>query len=252
MGKRAAVVVFLLFAGCGGDSAPDPAPAPKPAGTIDPAALATETPIAVPGRRTLRFRSSDGKRLRGRLYPARRPHAPAVVLVHQLNGGPDQWAPLIGPLHRAGFTSLAYTSRNPAEADEAKLARDVAGAITVLRRRREVDPDRIVLTGASIGATTVAYVLGTDDHGALGGVALSPVEGPRELALGQKDAFRPHDLLLISDEREATDLRSLRHDAGGKGVTVSVDREHGGHGVALLEFARDRERVIGWLKRLAA
>ncbi len=78
------------------------------------------------------------------------------------------------------------------------------------------------------------------------------MEGPLELRLGQQDAFHPHDLLILSDEREATDGESLRDDAGGQGITTSVVTEHGGHGVALLEFAPVRRQVIRWLRRLTA
>ena len=96
----------------------------------------------------------------------------------------------------------------------------------------------------------VAYALGTQpDLPARGGVGLSAIEGPREVALSKRHAFRPHDLLLISDHREAQSARNLRADAHGKGITTYF-AETTGHGVALLADATVRARAIAWLKRL--
>ena len=71
------------------------------------------------------------------------------------------------------------------------------------------------------------------------------------MALSKRHAFRPHDLLLITDQREAENARNLRAAAHGKGVTVDVV-ETTGHGVALLSDAGVRARAIAWLKRLTA
>ena len=245
MGHRLALAGLVLLAGCGGDPAPAPRSTPAPAAR----AAASATP-AKPPHRIMRFRASDRRRLHGELTPAQRRHAPAVVLVHGLYGEPGQWDDFVGHLHRAGFATLAYASRSADEADEAVLARDLTGAVRALRARPEVDPDRIVLAGASVGGSTVAYALGTQpDLPARGGVGFSAVEGPREVALSKRHAFRPHDLLLISDQREAQSARNLRADAHGKGITTYV-AETTGHGVALLPDASVRARAIAWLERL--
>jgi dienelactone hydrolase len=250
MVRRLALAGLVLLAGCGGD------PERSPRGTPAPAARATASPTpappAKPPHRTVRFRASDGRRLHGELTPAERGHAPAVVLVHGLYGEPSQWDDFVGHLNRAGFTTLAYASRRDDEVDEAVLARDLTGAVRALRARPEVDPDRIVLAGASVGGSTVAYALGTQpDLPARGGVGFSALDGPREAALSKRDAFRPHGLLLISDQREVDNARNLRADAHGKGVTIDV-AETTGHGVALLQDASVRDRAIAWLERLTA
>ena len=250
MGHRLALAALVLLAGCGGD------PAPAPRGTPAPAARATASaepaPPAKPPHRIVRFRASDGRRLHGELTPAGRRHAPAVVLVHGLYGEPGQWDDFVGHLHRAGFATLAYASRSDHQPDEAVLARDLTGAVRALRARPEADPDRIVLAGASVGGSTVAYALGTQPGlPARGGVGFSALEGPREVALAKRHAFRPHDLLLISDQREAQSARDLRADAHGKGIAVDV-AETTGHGVALLSDASVRARAIAWLTRLTA
>jgi dienelactone hydrolase len=243
---RLALVGLVLLAGCGGD------PAPAPRATPAPAARATTTPTPTPPHHILRFRASDGRRLHGELTPAERRHAPAVVLVHGLYGEPGQWDDFVGHLHRGGFATLAYASRSDHEPDEGVLARDLTGAVRALRARPEVDPDRIVLAGASVGGSTVAYALGTQPNlPARGGVGFSALEGPREVALAKRHAFRPHDLLLISDHREAQNARDLRADAHGKGITTYV-AETTGHGVELLPDASVRARAIAWLQRLTS
>ena len=174
------------------------------------------------------------------------------MLVHGLYGEPRQWDPFVAALHKAGFATFAYASRSDHQPDEGVLARDLTGAVRALRARPEADPDRIVLAGASVGASTVAYALGTQPGlPARGGVGVSALEGPREVALARRDAFRPHDLLLISDHREAQNARDLRADAHGEGVTIAVF-ETTGHGVALLEDPGVRARAIAWLERLTA
>ncbi len=51
------------------------------------------------GGRSVRFRADDGKAVAGRYTPAG-DDAPGVVLLHEIRGGPDQWAPLILPAQR--------------------------------------------------------------------------------------------------------------------------------------------------------
>jgi pimeloyl-ACP methyl ester carboxylesterase len=200
-----------------------------------------------PAPRTIHFRASDGTALAGNYLPGPRPHSPAVVLVHQYRGGPDQWDPLIPVLHRAGYATLAYASRSAAELDERVLAKDVAGAVAALRGRPEVDGRRIGLLGASIGATTVAFTIGHDPALRLrAAVGLSPVESPGLIDAGTKGRFRPHDLLLIADRREIADSKSIADDAGAKGVTTRVAPANG-HGVALLPDRSVRQAILSWL-----
>jgi hypothetical protein len=243
-------VCVALLAGCGGDDAGSraadaPTPTATATATASPAPEPTTAPM--PPHERVRFRASDGHRLKGRFTPAGK-RAPAIVLVHEYSGGPDQWNPLVPVLHDAGFATLAYRSRDPRELDESILARDAAGAIAALRHRRDVDPDRIGMVGASIGGTTVAYVLGLKPALKVrAGVGLSAVESPNLIDAGDKGRFKPHDLLLISDDHEWDNVDNIKMDAKGKGVT-GFKSARGGHGVRLLPEAAVRERLVGWLK----
>jgi pimeloyl-ACP methyl ester carboxylesterase len=240
--RASLIAVVLLAAGCGGDSVkPDPA---QPKTGSQPAAAAQPTTPS----RTIRFRASDGVRLEGQFSPGRGERAPAVVLIHEYRGGPEQWEPLVPVLHRAGYAVLNYASRSPEEIDETVLARDAIGAVGALRRRRDVDPDRIALVGASIGGSTAVWVTGIHRRVPVrAAVGLSAVEGPALIEAGTKGRFRPHDLLLISDKKELSQARNIREDAGGRGVTTWTSPFQG-HGVRLLPSAQVRKQVLDWLR----
>jgi pimeloyl-ACP methyl ester carboxylesterase len=234
-------------AGCGGssDGSSDPSPRPAGGGAKKPAKrMAAPTPPS----RTIHFRAADGVMLEGTYTPAGRPRAPAVVLVHEYRGGPGQWQPLLPYLQRAGYATLNYASRSPQEIDETVLARDIVGAVAALRRRREIDPRRVGLVGASIGGSAVAWALGVDRSLPVGaGVGLSAVEGSAFIDAGEKGRLRPHDLLLIADRNELSQARNIRDDAHGRGVTTWMAPATG-HGVALLSSPDVRARILAWLR----
>jgi predicted esterase len=242
----ALALTVLGVAGCGGG---DPAPTTRSdTATAAPKTTAPEAPAPkAPAGRTVAFRASDGVRLQGTLIPAPRRRAPAVVLVHEYHGGPDQWSGFVGFLHRAGYATLAYGSRSSDSLDETVLVRDLAGAVAALRRRPEVDPQRIAVVGASIGASTAAWAIGTRPALRLrAAVGLSPAESPSFISAGTAGRFRPHDLLLIADGAELSNAQSIAQDAG-HGTTVRRAAVTG-HGVALLPDARVRAAVLEWLR----
>lgn len=199
--------------------------------------------------RTIHFRAADGVMLEGTYTPAPRPRAPAVVLVHEYRGGPAQWEPLLPDLQRAGYATLNYASRSAQEIDETILARDVAGAVAALRRRREIDPRRVGLVGASIGGSAVAWTLGVQRSLPVrAGVGLSAVEGPAFIDAGARGRLRPHDLLLIADRKEFSQATNIRDDAHGRGVTTWM-APASGHGVTLLSSAEVKHKLLAWLRR---
>jgi dienelactone hydrolase len=242
---------LLAAAGCGGaggsgSSATAPATAPAKAAAPRTAPAPPRAPRP-PAGRAVRFASSDGVALRGTFVAGRGRRAPGVVLVHEYQGGPDQFEPLVPYLHAAGFATLRYASRSAGELDERVLARDAAGAVRALRRRPGVDPARVAVLGSSIGATTAAWAIGTKPALRLrAAVGLSPAESPALIKAGTQGRFHPHDLLLIADRAEIVNARNIRQDAGGRGVTTLV-ADTTGHGVELLPSAKVVQAVVVWL-----
>jgi hypothetical protein len=237
-----------LLAGCGGSDDDAPAEAPRAEATAaatatpSPTATATPEPPPPPRAKTVRFRATDGEPVTGQFVAAGR-DVPAVVLLHEIRGGPDQWDPLVAHLHEAGFATLAYQSR--ASAFEKERLPDALGALRWLRDRDDVDPDRLALVGASIGASTTVLAMATGARRAVdAAVALSPPDSADIWALQDDDRYRPHDVLLVSDEREATSAEGMMDGA----VRSDIIRSEGpGHGIALLGEAGVRDALLGWL-----
>jgi dipeptidyl aminopeptidase/acylaminoacyl peptidase len=206
-------------------------------------ASATPAPPKAPPARAVHFRASDGKRVIAQYTPAG-DRAPAVVLLHEIRGGPDQWDPLVPYLHAAGFATLAYASR--ASAQERDRIRDLLGAVDWLRRRPGVDRRRLGLVGASIGASTTVYAMASGTRKTVAAaVALSPPDSADIWRLQDSHRYRPHDLLMISDDRESASVEGMMD---GAIRSRALRSEHTGHGVVLLGEPQIRQALLDWLR----
>jgi hypothetical protein len=229
----------IVLAGCGGSEEPV---APRPT----TAALRP----APPGE-AVRFRATDGVRLRGTLAsPGRR--APAVIVMNTSHTAGPRFDDLAAQLDAAGFATLSFTARarfrNLTEVNEENnertVARDVAGAARFLRGRPEADPRRIGAFAQSMGATAVLHALGTHSRRTLAAaVALSPPDAGMIFALQSAGRYHPHDVLLIADEAELVSSENLADGAERSQVwQAPVDS----HGAELLPDARVRNRIVEW------
>jgi dienelactone hydrolase len=238
--RTAAALVCAALAGCGGSDDQ----ASQGAATATPTPTPSATPVAasVPSK-AVSFEASDGRRVSGKFTPAGR-HAPAVVLLHEIRGGMDQFDSFLPVLHDAGFATLAYTSR--AELSETDRLPDLEGAVRWLRSRPGVDGSRIGVVGASIGASTAAVAIADAERRRLrAAVALSPPDTPDIFALQDKGRYRPHDVLFVSDKREASAVENARPGAVRSKAMVAPGA---GHGVELLPLPSVRDAVVGWLR----
>jgi hypothetical protein len=226
----------MVAAGCGSET-------PKQGSAPAPAARKPSPPPAAPPARTVHFRARDGRKVTAR-YTREGANAPAVVLLHEIRGGPDQWDPLVPYLHAAGFATLAYESRSSWM--ESERLPDVLAAIRWLRARPDVDRRRIALVGASIGASTAVLAMATGARRtADAAVALSPPDSADIWKLQDAHRYRPHDLLLISDAAESSSVEGMM---GGAVRSRALRSGQDGHGVELLAEARVRNALLGWLK----
>lgn len=235
----AVALALALLAGCGDDPAREAPPAARATATATPGA----TPAA-PAWKPVRLRATDGRRVEGMFLAPGRRNAPAVVLMHEIRGGPDQWLPLLGDLRDAGFAALAYTSR-PSIVETDRLP-DAIGALRWLRSRRGVDDARLGMVGASIGASTAVLAMaGEGGRLARAAVALSPPDSADIWDLQGRGRYRPHDMLLVSDERESSSAEGMLDGARRSRALVS---ERPGHGVALLAEPGVRRALLRWLQ----
>jgi pimeloyl-ACP methyl ester carboxylesterase len=168
-----------------------------------------------------------------------------VLLLHQINGGAEQWDRFAPVLHRAGFTTLAYSGRGGWDVE--KLAREARGALRYLLGRDDVLPRRVSVVGASIGGATALWLSTTlPPRDVPATVALSPAMEKPLLDAQDAGTYRPHDVLFVTNGHDAYASRSLRPGTRRARVLLEPD---GGHGVELLTSRRVATAVLDWLRR---
>ncbi|MGQ0680285.1 MAG: alpha/beta hydrolase [Actinomycetota bacterium] len=115
---------------------------------------------ALPGAQEIRFPTSDGLELTGWFLPgpALGP-GPAILVANGNAGNRSHRAPLARALRDSGASVLLFDYRgfggNPGKPSEEGLRRDARAAQQYLSDRPEVDPNRIVYFGESIGGAVV-------------------------------------------------------------------------------------------------
>lgn len=235
--RRPALLALLVLAGCGAGGRSGGGETTRP--TARAPAHVEKLP-RVPGR-AVTFRAPGGP-VRAELTTTGR-RTPAVLLIHQFRSGKDEWDPFVPYLHRAGFVTLAYTGRGGI--DEKPLAREAAAALEFLARRPEVDPRRLGIVGASVGASTAALVMSQGaGRRVRAAVALSPPDAPVVFDLQGEHRWHPHDVLFVSDRNEAS---SVANAFPGPLRSRRLVTRVLGHGVVLLSDLTVRKAVLAWL-----
>ncbi len=173
--------------------------------------------------------------------------APCAVLVHMYPADRQSWKPLAPRLRDAGFAVLAYDIRGAGESIEptsqdlpkryqsydrklfAAAWKDTAAALDWLARRKECDPKRVVLIGASVGSSIALQCAAQERH-VRAVVCLSP--GERHIgvdALGPMRRMRNRPVMLVAAQGEQAQAEAVAR--AGKNVTVDIrpgGRDHHG------------------------
>ena len=154
----------------------------KPAvrrGTGWPAGLtATDVSLPGPGGSTLRGWFCRPEQIAGRPSGA--------VVLHGWGGSAADLAPIARPLLDAGVHTLLLDARCHGRSDDAeftsmpRFAQDVAAGVRWLRDQPQLDPERILLVGHSVGAGA-CLLAARDDPRVAGVVSLSSMADPHEL-----------------------------------------------------------------------
>ncbi|MEE2030715.1 alpha/beta hydrolase [Rhodococcus chondri] len=119
--------------------------------------------VVLPGAEDVRLNTSDGYELGAWFVPGRNPAGPGhgfTVLFAPGNGGNRlDRAPLAATLADAGFATLLIDYRgygaNPGRPSEQGLASDARAALEYLRGREDVDENRLLYLGESLGSAVV-------------------------------------------------------------------------------------------------
>ena len=123
--------------------------APRPA-------VPSAATLGYPGARGVTFLASDGVRLAGWYVPGR--NGAAVILLHGSHGTRTDTLAHLRMLYAAGYAVLAFDARGHGQSrGETNAlgwsgARDIAGAVSFLKRQPGLDPRRIAALGLSMGA----------------------------------------------------------------------------------------------------
>jgi dienelactone hydrolase len=217
-------------------------------------------PRAIAGSQKVTIRTDDGLSLAATWYePATR--APAVILVHMLHKSRRDWEAVATHLAAEGIGALALDLRGHGEssgtapegepADYSVLVRDVTAARHYLSSRSDVQPSRIGIAGASIGANLAVLVAAADP--AIASIALlSPSSDYRGLRIDapmKKYATRP--ALLIASDEDAYACRSVKDlQKAGTGTRQVLILNHAGHGTVMLGRDPDlAQTLVDWFRR---
>jgi hypothetical protein len=166
-----------------GGEAPD-----KPSAEPDQTEEEPEAAPTPPPPQRVEFPLEDGMTIVGMFYPPTFPLTPGVLLLHQMGTDKEVWEPL--PQVLRGEAPTPDGRSLPVEQGYAVLTIDIPGhgetggtyenaaalaavraALAFFRTLDGIDPDRIVIMGASIGADAAVDECG---EGCVGAISLSP------------------------------------------------------------------------------
>ena len=218
-------------------------------------------PDALAGTQRVTIRTDDGVSLAATWYEPGTRVAPAVILVHMLHKSRRDWDAVASRLASEGIGALALDLRGHGEssgtlpegeaADYSALVRDVLAARKYLSSRGDVQPSRMGIAGASIGAN-LAVLEAAADPAVASLALLSPTidyRGLRIDAAMKKYAARP--ALLVASDDDAYASRSVKElQKAGGGVREALILNHAGHGTIMLGQDADLARtLVDWFRR---
>jgi pimeloyl-ACP methyl ester carboxylesterase len=209
----------------------------------------------------VRFRSSDGVRLSGRLFGS---GDTGVVLSHMLQSDQEPWWWMASLLADHGLMALTYDERGTCPGgpvgcsagtlDPGATDRDILGAIQYLRSR---GAQRVIVGGASLGGTASLWVAAKHAASVAGVLTLSavPFFPPFDITskvIGQIDAPK----LFVAgelDEQAGPYVPQWKRAAAPPVQAVVLPT--GTHGTDLFadpDFsARVRTEILGFCERIA-
>jgi dienelactone hydrolase len=207
------------------------------------------------------IRTDDGVSLAATWYEPGARSAPAVIFVHMLHKSRRDWDAVASRFAAEGIGALAVDLRGHGEssgavpegenADYSVLVRDVAAARRYLSSRSDVQPARIGIVGASLGAN-LAVLEASADPSVASLALLSPSTDYRGLRIDaamKKYGARPALFIASDDDAYASrSVKELQKAGGGTREVLIVNRA--GHGTVMLGHDPDLARtLVDWFRR---
>ena len=197
--------------------------------------------------------TKDRVHIQGTYYRPAAVDAPGVVLLHMLGRNRGDWDTFARQLQDAGYGVIAIDLRGHGESEGErewdKMTQDAAIAASFIRSRPEINPDRIALIGASIGAN-IAINYGAQDPEVAGVALLSPglnYRGVKTAEAVTQYGARPLFIAASSeDDYAAKSARKL--DSLAQGPHQLLILENQGHGTQMLGKDNGLEEALQqWL-----
>ena len=218
-------------------------------------------PVSTAPTQRVTLRTEDGATLSATWYePSSRPAA-AVVLVHMLHRSRRDWDSFGHRLAGDGIGALAIDLRGHGDSQRysmpdtstetgyAAMVLDIKAARRYLAGRSDVQPGRIGIAGASLGANLA--VLAAAD-GSLASLALlSPALDYRGLRIEPVVKKIRSPILLVAGSDDAYASRSARElQKAGGGDRQLLMLDHAGHGTVMLSRDENLARsLVDWFRR---
>lgn len=202
--------------------------------------------------------TKDRVHIQGTYYRPAATHAPGVVLLHMLGRQRQDWDAFARQLQDAGYGVIAIDFRGHGESEGkrewSKMTMDAAIATDFIRSRPEIDPDRIVLLGASIGAN-IAINYAAQDPEIVGVALLSPgldYHGVKTEEAVRQYGARP--LFIAASSEDAYAVQSARKlDSLAQGPHQLLILDNQGHGTQMLGKDNGLEEALfQWLTEVTA
>ena len=223
------------------------------------AVLLTPTQTAASQRVT--FRTDDGVTLSATWYEPSTRIGPAVILVHMLSRTRREWEAIAQRLSSEGIGALALDLRGhgesaagaagaPDRVDYSSMVLDVRAARRFLAQRSDVQPTRVGIAGASLGAN-LAVLAASADSSIASLALLSPSLDYRGLRIEAAARKVTRPMLLVAGDDDPYAARSARElQKAGGGPRELVILTQAGHGTGM--FARDPSlagTLVDWFRR---
>jgi dienelactone hydrolase len=219
------------------------------------------TPALAAEPQAVTFTARDGVQVSGLLHVPEKTPAPAVILLNMLGRTHRDWDAAVAKFVDAGIAVLAVDFRQAPLADPdaadavrspyAALVLDAEAARAYLAARPEVNPARIGMAGASLGANVAAIAAGND--AAVRSLALLSVSlDYRGLRLEPAlKAFASRPALLVASSEDPFALRSARQSVTlGEGPRELRVLSGAGHGTVMLAREPDlATALVDWFVR---
>lgn len=174
--RRSSAMLTAALAAClvsGGVAAAQDPPLPPglPPGFPPAGPGGSPAKTALPEKKDVSLKTSDGMTIAGTLWPAAKPGAPGVVLLPMYKSDRTAWEPALKAFRDRGFAVLAIDMRgHGASAKQGKtdlaplvekrdpklfaaMHEDAFAAVRYLAGEAKCDPKRIAIAGASVGCS---------------------------------------------------------------------------------------------------